>query len=188
MSDCVSFLLGKWFPSFSLDNLTENNILTPFENRRMNQIEQSFFDIDFNCFENITIGQRLRFKRKVYHSTSYERLSEKGSDHVIKYLKGDSSFSYAIICYFLQIDDIFLLAVNELRKQNYLLGDVQELIPSCLLHLKNNGVFSKYFVHVFRSEQLSFISAEQIIHNCAFFKHADETFVVIDFFINTEHD
>ena len=182
------WLLAKWFPIFTTNTIDETSILTPFENRQMNAFEQTYFDFDFNFFENFTVGHRLLHQKKIYHSTSYLRLSEKGADHVIAFKKDDLSYSFAIICYFIHISGVFLLAVKELQTQDIIISTIPGVMPTSFLSLKNKGAFSKFYFHVSLLEQIFFISVDQIISNCILMKNYHNNFVIVEYRHEAEHD
>ena len=107
---------------------------------------------------------------------------------MISFKKDDFSYSFAIICYFIQISEVFLLAVKELQTQDFIISKIPGFMPTSFLSLKNKGVFSKFYFQVSLLEQIFFITVDQIISHCIVLKNGQNNFVVVEYRHETEHD
>ena len=135
-----------------------------------------------------SVSNRLLFEHKIYHSKNYTRTGDKRSDYVVKYAKDDSTFSFASICYFVQLKELILIAVNELIIDDFILSKTKGLLSTSLMRLKNKGLFLDYFFHVKITEDLTFITADQILSKCILFKKDKLNLIVADFTSYNEHD
>ena len=187
-SDNLSTLMQKWFPVYVPTATTPNGMLDPVTYRPLNEYELNFFDLDFSFNTNVSVSHRFCSAHVKYHSIQYSRLGPKSSDYAIKFAENETNFSFAMISYVLQLEDILLVAAHELSIQNFILHNIKGLMVAALLRLKNKGVFCDFFFHVKLSEKLIFIPVEHIISKCVLLKQDRLNYIIAEFSSHTEHD
>ena len=186
-SEGIATRLHKWFPLYTPRSSVHDELLLPLESRQMNYLELEYFAVATNCIENITSSHRLLFNYKIYVSINYTRHGKKNCDYAIKYATSDSTYSFGAISYFLRLNNIFLVALYDLKVQNSILNNVRGLMCRELMRLKKQNMFSDYFFQVNTSNSLIFITAEQILSKCVLFK-TKTNLILAEFTSYNEHD
>ena len=93
------------------------------------------------------------------------------------------------IKYFLQIDNLFYLALSPmLKKSNSILKDINVRLPDAIHQLKNDNFFENFFYICEKTKEVFLMDIKNIQNKCIIYEKSNDLFYVTEYFNENEHD
>ena len=184
--------MKKWF-NISSTNYASQPTLLESKRRMLDELEiekLESFEFDFNYSQNpVQVSKRLIVTNATYHTQDYNRTGNKRCNYAVKYRGENNLFEFGIIKYFLKINNLVLVAVNNFKIVGNIITKIGGRTSNALIGIKNSGVFNRFFAEVKEINNIIFIDAKKLNSKCILGRtEKKDTYLISEFIIDDEHE